>query len=68
MRDPRSDEFRFPEGNEDSICDGEYVKCPHCDGTGEQQGPGGKEACCHCHGKGERWFDRYEDADMDVDQ
>lgn len=55
-KDPRGDEFKHPDGNED----GDWLRCPHCDGMGLVNGPGGKEECCHCHGKGERWFDRDE--------
>ena len=40
--------------------DGELMKCPHCEGLGTQDGPGGKEPCCHCDGEGERWVDEEE--------
>lgn len=55
----RQDLDRHITGNsgEDQYVDGDYRRCTHCEGTGEQQGPGGKEPCCHCRGEGEVWLD-----------
>lgn len=44
-------------GGEDQYIDGDYRRCAHCEGTGQQQGPGGKEPCCRCRGEGEVWLD-----------
>jgi len=46
------------------VKDTEIVRCPHCDGDGTQEGPGGLEPCCHCHGKGEQVFGSPDDADV----
>lgn len=46
----------------------ELIKCHHCEGTGEQDGPGGQEPCCHCGGKGERVFDHPDDAEVARDE